>query len=52
MERMIIHRLSTWFLQDNNIITKYHSGFQKVQTTFGQAGVYIRQGFAKINTQL
>ena len=47
MERMINHRL-TWFLQDNNIITKYQCGFQKGKSTTDnlvRLETYIRQGF-------
>ena len=32
MERMINTRL-VWVLEKNNILTKYHSGFRKDQTT-------------------
>ena len=49
MERMINHRL-TWFLQDNNIITKYQCGFQKGKSTTDhlvRLETYIRQGFVK-----
>ena len=47
MERMINHRL-TWFLQDNDIITKYQCGFQKGKSTTDhlvRLETYIRQGF-------
>ena len=43
------HRL-TWFLQDNNIITKYQCGFQKSKRTkdhLVRLESYIRQGFVK-----
>ena len=49
MERMSNHRL-TWFLQDNNIITKYQCGFQKSKSTkenLVRLESYIRQGFVK-----
>ena len=49
MEPMINHRL-TWFLQDNNIITKYQCGFQKGRSTTDhlvRLETYIRQGFVK-----
>ena len=49
MEHMINHRL-TWFLQDNNIITKYQCGFQKGKSTTDhlvRLETYIRQGFVK-----
>ena len=44
-----VHRL-TWFLQDNNIITKYQCGFQKGKSTTDhlvRLETYIRQGFVK-----
>ena len=44
---MINHRL-TWFLQDNDIITKYQCGFQKGKSTTDhlvRLETYIRQGF-------
>ena len=40
----------TWFLQDNNIITKYQCGFQKGKSTTDhlvRLETYIRQGFVK-----
>ena len=46
---MINHRL-TWFLQDNNLITKYQCGFQKGKSTTDhlvRLETYIRQGFVK-----
>ena len=49
MERMINHRL-TWFLQDNNIITKYQCCFKKGKSTSDhlvRLETYIRQGFVK-----
>ena len=49
MERMINQRL-TWYLQHNNIISKYQCGFQKGKSTTDhlvRLETYIRQGFAK-----
>ena len=46
---MINHR-RTWFLQDNNIITKYQCGFQKGKSTTDhlvRLETYIRQGSVK-----
>ena len=49
IERMLDLRL-TWFLQDNNIITKYQCGFQKGKSTTDhlvRLEIYIHQGFVK-----
>ena len=46
---MINHCL-TWFLQNNNRITKYQCGFQKGKSTTDhlvRLEIYIRQGFVK-----
>ena len=51
MERMINTRL-VWFLEKNNILTKYQSGFRKSRTTTDQLirlESYIRDSFLKGN---
>ena len=51
MERTINTRL-VWFLEKNNILTKYQSGFRKGQTTTDQLirlESFIRDSFLKAN---
>ena len=51
MERMINTRL-VWFLEKNNILIKYQSGFRKGQTTTDQLirlESFIRDSFLKGN---
>ena len=51
MERMINTRL-VWFLEKNNILAKYQSGFRKGQTTtdqFLRLDFFIRDSFVKGN---
>ena len=51
MERMINTRL-VWFLEKNNILTKYQSGFRKGRTTTDQLirlESFIRDSFLKVS---